>query len=186
MTLLFLHGAPASEKRTVAEAIVHLTNGRLFENHAAMDFARTVLDFDAPGFWELVHSARTVALEKAAAHHVRLVVQTSCYSHPEDLALLEDFERVLAPHGGLSLPVFLSCSRKVLEARVGAPDRAQRRKVTSKEGLDRCLSRWNLVPVPRANCFTVDTEATPAAEAAAAIVAHFGLQTAVRVRRTQI
>lgn len=176
MKLLYLHGAPASGKRTVAEAVVHLTGGRLFDNHAAVDFARTVLDFDAPGFWDLVHGARIIALEKAAAHGVGLVVQTSCYSHPQDLPLLEDFERVLQRHGGLLLPVFLSCSRKTLEERVGAPDRMQRRKVTSREGLTECLSRWNLVPVPRANCYTVDTDARAPAEAADAIVAHFGLE----------
>jgi hypothetical protein len=175
MKLLFLHGAPASGKLTVAQAVVHLTTGRLFDNHAAVDFARTVLDFDAPGFWDLVHSARMIALEKAAEHGVPLVVQTSCYSHPMDLPLLEDFERVLERHGGLLLPVFLSCTRRTLEERIGTPDRVQRRKVTSKEGLDKCLSRWNLVPVPRSNCYTVDTDAARPAEAAAAIVAHFGL-----------
>lgn len=177
MKLLFLHGAPASGKRTVAEAVVHLIGGRLFDNHAAVDFARTVLDFDAPGFWDLVHSARIIALEKAVEHGVPLVVQTSCYSHPQDLPLLEDFERVLHRHGGLLLPVFLACSRSTLEQRVGAPDRVQRRKVTSREGLAECLSRWNLVPIPRANCYTVDTDAATPAEAAAAIVAHFGLET---------
>jgi hypothetical protein len=177
MKLLFLHGPPASGKLTVAQAVVHLTAGRLFDNHAAMDFARTVLDFDAPGFWDLVHSARVIALEKAAERGVPLVVQTSCYSHPKDLPLLEQFERVLDRHGGLLLPVFLSCSMRTLEERVAAPDRVQRRKVTSKEGLERCLARWNLVPVPRMNCYTVDTDASSPAEAAAAIVAHFGLET---------
>jgi hypothetical protein len=176
MKLLFLHGAPASGKRTVAQAIVECTNGRLFDNHVAVDFARAVLDFDAPGFWDLVHGARLVALEQAAKHGVPLLVQTSCYSHPEDLPLLEDFERVLARHEGVVLPVFLTCQKSTLEARVGAPDRVQRRKVTSKEGLDRCLARWNLVPVPRDNCFTVDTEALSPGEAASAIVDHFGLE----------
>lgn len=181
MKLLLLHGAPASGKRTVAEAVVHLTRGRLFDNHAAVDFARTVIDFDAPGFWNLVHSARVLALEKAAEQNVPLVVQTSCYSHPEDLPLVEHFERVLNRYGGLLLPVFLACSRRTLEARVGAPDRVQRRKVTSKEGLAECLSRWNLVSIPRTNCYTVDTDAATPAEAAAAIVAHFGLETQATV-----
>ena len=175
MQLLYLHGAPASGKRTVAEAVVQRTGGRLFDNHAAMDFARTVLDFDGPGFWELVHAARLLALEKAAQHGAGLVVYTSCYSHPDDLPLLEDFERVIARHGGALLPVFLSCSRTTLEERVGSPDRVARRKVASKDGLDRCLARWNLVPVPRANCLTVDTDAAGPAEAARTIVTHFGL-----------
>jgi hypothetical protein len=57
MNVLFLHGPPASGKRTVAEAVVSLTGGRLFDNHAAVDFARTVIDFDAPGFgaWCTLH-----------------------------------------------------------------------------------------------------------------------------------
>lgn len=175
MKLLYLHGAPASGKRTVAEAVVHLTGGRLFDNHAAVDFARTVLDFDGPGFWELVHASRMLALEKAAQHGARLVVQTSCYSHPDDLPLVEDFERVLARHGGLLLPVFLSCSRETLEERVGLADRVARRKVASREGLERCLARWNLVPVPRANCLVIDTDAVTPADAARTIVTHFDL-----------
>ena len=179
MRLLFLHGPPASGKRTVAEAVVSLTGGRLFDTHAAVDFARTVIDFDRPGFWDLVHSARLVALEKAAEHGVSLVVQTSCYSHPADLPLLEDFERVLARRGGILLPVFLTCSRKTLEERVGADDRARRRKVTSKKGLDECLSRWNLVPVPRPNCYTIDTDSLSPAQAAIAIATHFGLEKVV-------
>ena len=176
VSLLYLHGAPASGKRTVGEAVVQLTRGRLFENHAAIDFARTVIDFDAPGFWDLVHSARLIALETAAQHHVPLLICTSCYSHPEDLPLLEDFERVLTRHGGVLLPVFLSCSRRTLEERVGAADRVERRKVTSKEGLDRCLSRWNLVPIPRPTCYTVDTEMVTPSEAAQDIVTHFELR----------
>jgi hypothetical protein len=175
MKLLFIHGPPASGKRTVAEAVVQLTGGRPFDNHAAVDFARTVIDFDGPGFWDLVHSARMIALEKAAQHGAGLVVQTSCYSHPKDLPLVEDFERVLARHGGLLLPVFLSCSRKTLEERVGSADRVARGKGASREGLDRCLSRWNLVPLPRANCLTVDTDIASPAEAARTIVAHFDL-----------
>ena len=173
--LLYLHGPPASGKRTIAQAIVNVIPGRLFDNHAAVDFARTVLDFDAPGFWDLVHSARMIAIEKAAEQRVPLVVYTSCYSHPDDLPLLEDFERVLARHGGILLPVFVACSTQALHERVGAADRVERRKVTTKEGLDRCLARWNLVPVPRANCYTVDSEVATPTEAARRIVARFGL-----------
>ncbi len=175
MKLLFLHGAPASGKRTVAEAVVQLTGGRLFDNHVAVDFARSVIDFDGPGFWDLVHASRLVALEKAAQHGVGLVVQTACYSHPADLPLVEDFERVIARHGGVLLPVFLTCARKTLEERVGSAERVARGKVASREGLDRCLSRWNLVPLPRANCLTIDTDAASPTDAAGTIVAHFDL-----------
>jgi hypothetical protein len=177
MKLLYIHGPPAAGKLTIAKAVVDLTHGRLFDNHAAVDFARTVFDFDAPGFWGLVYSARTIALEKAAKHHVPLVVQTACYADPEDLPRLEDCERILARHGGTLLPVFLSCSRRTLEERVEAADRVQRRKLSTREGLDRFLARWNMVPVPRPNCYTVDTDIASPFEAARDIVAHFALGT---------
>ena len=74
MKLLFLHGAPAAGKLTVAKALLQLVPGRLFDNHAAIDLARTLFDFGAPGFWELVHATRYQALDIAAEHGVALVV----------------------------------------------------------------------------------------------------------------
>jgi hypothetical protein len=50
MKLVFLHGSPAVGKLTVAKALLRMVLGRLFDNHAAVDLARTVFDFGAPGF----------------------------------------------------------------------------------------------------------------------------------------
>ena len=66
MKLVFLHGAPATGKLTVAKALLNVVPGRLLDNHAAIDFARNVFEFGAPGFWDLVHHVRLVALEAAA------------------------------------------------------------------------------------------------------------------------
>ena len=84
MRLVFLHGAPAAGKLTVAKALLRIVPGRLFDNHAAIDLARTVFDFGAPGFWELVHSVRYAAFDAAAANGVALVVATFCYAEPDD------------------------------------------------------------------------------------------------------
>jgi hypothetical protein len=78
MKLVFLHGSPAVGKLTVAKALLRMVSGRLFDNHAAIDLARTVFDFGAPGFWELVHSVRYSAIDAAAEHGVSLVVTTFC------------------------------------------------------------------------------------------------------------
>ena len=51
MKLLFLHGSPATGKLTVAKALLRMVPGRLMDNHASIDFARQIFDFDAPGFW---------------------------------------------------------------------------------------------------------------------------------------
>jgi hypothetical protein len=69
MKLLFLHGAPAAGKLTVAKAVLGLVPGRLFDNHVAVDTALTVFEFGAPGFWELVHNIRCETLGR---HHLLL------------------------------------------------------------------------------------------------------------------
>ena len=58
MKLLFLHGSPATGKLTTARALLRMVPGRLMDNHAVIDFVRTIFDFDAPGFWPLIHDVR--------------------------------------------------------------------------------------------------------------------------------
>jgi hypothetical protein len=58
----------------------------LFDNHAAIDTARTVFDFGAPGFSKLVHDVRFLVLNAAGSQGVPLLVTTYCYADPEDTA----------------------------------------------------------------------------------------------------
>ena len=174
MKLLFLHGAPAAGKLTVAKAVLGMVPGRLFDNHAAIDLARIVFDFGAPGFWELVHSVRCAALDAAAEHGVSLVVTTFCYAEPDDRPQYENFEAIMRRRGSELLPVFLHCSHEEAARRVGNPDRVERRKLTSAESLMRDFDRYDFSPVPRSDCLKLDTGARPAEATAREIVRHFG------------
>jgi hypothetical protein len=175
MKLVFLHGSPAVGKLTVAKALLRVVSGRLFDNHAAIDLARTVFDFGAPGFWELVHSVRCSALDTAAEHGVSLVVTTFCYAEPDDLPQYKDFEEIMQRHDGEMLPVFLHCSREEAARRVGNSDRVERRKIISKEGLFRDLDTFRFQPVPRSDCLKLDTEVRSADLTAQEIIRRFGL-----------
>jgi hypothetical protein len=175
MKLLLLHGAPAAGKLTVAKALLRQVPGRLFDNHAAIDLARTIFDFGAPGFWELVRSLRYAALEAGATHGVALVVTTFCYAEPDDRPQFTAFEEIIQRNGGELLPVFLRCSREEALRRVGNPDRVERRKMTSAAGLNKYLDDYNFTPVPSADCLILDTEEQPAEAAAHEIINHFGL-----------
>jgi hypothetical protein len=143
MKLLFLHGPPATGKLTVAKALLRMVPGRLMDNHAAIDFARTIFDFGAPGFWELVHDVRYSALDAAAAH--------------DDRVQFGKFEEIVQRHGGELLPVFLRCSREEAMRRVGNPDRVERRKMTSAEGLANYLDSYDFTSALRPDCLTLDT-----------------------------
>lgn len=175
MKLLFLHGSPATGKLTVAKALLGMAPGRLFDNHAAIDLARTLFDFGAPGFWELVHSVRYSAMDAAAEHGVALLVTTFCYVEPDDRPQFEKFEEIVRRHGGELLPVFLHCSREEAARRVGNPDRVERRKMTSEQSLIKYLDSYQFTPVPRAGCLELDTGVRPAEATAQEIISHFGL-----------
>jgi hypothetical protein len=175
MKLVFLHGSPAVGKLTVAKALLRIVSGRLFDNHAAIDLARTVFDFGAPGFWELVHNVRCLAIEAAAKQGVSLVVTTFCYAEPDDLPQYQEFEEIMQRRNGELLPVFLQCSREEAARRVGNPDRVERGKIISQEGLFRDLDDLRFSPVPRFDCLKLDTEIRSADLNAQEIVRHFGL-----------
>ena len=175
MKLLFLHGAPAAGKLTIAKALLRLVPGRLMDNHAAIDLALTVFDFGAPGFWELVHDVRLSALDAAAEHGVPLLVTTFCYAEPEDREQFRQIEEIVQRHGAKLLPVFLHCSREEALRRVGNPDRVERRKITSGDHLIREIDRYDLTAVPRPDCLRLDTGVNPAEMTAQKIVGHFRL-----------
>jgi hypothetical protein len=175
MKLVFLHGSPAVGKLTVAKALLRVVSGRLFDNHAAIDLARTVFDFGAPGFWELVHNVRCSAIDAAAEHRVSLVVTTFCYADPDDLPQYQAFEEIMRRRNAELLPVFLHCSREEAARRVGNPDRVERGKIISQEGLFRDLDNIRFSPVPRSDCLKLDTEMRSADLNAREIVRHFGL-----------
>jgi hypothetical protein len=176
MKLIFLHGAPAAGKLTVAQALLRAVPGRLFDNHAAIDVALTAFEFGAPGFWELVHVVRSAVIDKAASHGVSLMVIAYCYAEPDDRAAFEEFDAIVQRHGGELLPVFLHCAKQEILRRLGGEDRARRRKITSADGLARFLARYNMAPVPRASCLELDSGARSAEDTAREIVRHFRLQ----------
>jgi hypothetical protein len=175
MKLLFLHGAPATGKLTIAKALLRTVPGRLFDNHAAIDLARTIFEFDAPGFWDLVRNVRYASLDAAGEHGIAMLVTTYCYAEPDDRPEFEKFEEIVQRHGGKLLPVFLHCSRDEALRRVGNPDRLERRKMSSVEALNKFLDDHTFTPVPRADCLMLDTGMRSAQATAQEIVRHYGL-----------
>lgn len=175
MRLVFIHGAPAVGKLTIAKELARLTQAKLFDNHAAIDVARTVFDFGAPGFWELVDTTRVSVVEAAARNNVPLVVMTACYSEPEDIPLFQRYVSMLARYGSKILPVFLHCSEHEMLRRVTNKDRAERQKISSPTGLKTFLAEYNLVPVQYEGCIHIDSGRYAANEAAQKIADHFEL-----------
>jgi hypothetical protein len=175
MKLVFIHGAPAAGKLTTAKALLSLVNGRLFDNHAAIDVARTVFDFGAPGFWELVQTVRLSVLDAAAERNTGLVVMTFVYVEPDDLPIFEQFESIILRHGGQVFPIFLKCSTEQILRRIGNADRMAKRKMSSEQSARDFMKEHKVSPVPRHNCLVLNSEARSAEANAQEISRHFSL-----------
>ena len=171
MRLIWIHGPPASGKLSVARALSEQIGAGVLHNHLSIDLARPILDFGDEGFWPLVDALRLTCVRAAAKSDKDALIYTSCYDHPIDLPVVEEFEEVLESEGGTLVPVFLQCDPIELERRVGNPDRKAIGKITSIAKLRDTLAEWNCVAMPRANCITIDTSSGTPEESAAAIAA---------------
>jgi hypothetical protein len=175
MKLVFIHGAPAAGKLTTARALLDRVEGRLFDNHAAIDLAGTVFEFGTREFWKLVHATRVLVLASASQRGLPLLVMTVVYADPIDLPTFEEFESAVQGGGGQLLPVYLQCSVDEIVRRVGNDDRAIRKKMTSEKGVRDFIEKYKLAPVPRPDCLVLNSEANSAEENAQSIIRHYGL-----------
>lgn len=178
MRLVYIHGLPAAGKSTVARALkAFLPEAGLLENTMAIDFARNVMDMYESGFWPLVFSIREQALDMAAmaANPDLIIIATACFTDPRDLEWLVRYEAHLERFNSKLLPVHLTCSMDELERRVGNPDRVERDKLCTVDGLRVFASSGSIVPVPRDNLLTIDTEKVLPTAAAQTIFDHFEL-----------
>ena len=175
MKLVFIHGAPAAGKLTTARALLDRVGGRLFDNHAAIDVARTVFEFGTPEFWELVQATRVLVLESASKRDLPLLVMTFVYVDPADLPTFEQFEAIVQRGGDQLLPVFLECSVDEIVRRVGNNDRVMKNKMTSEKNARDFIDKYRVGPSPRPNCLVLNSEARSAEVNAQEIIRHYGL-----------
>ena len=176
MRLILIHSAPAVGKLTTARALTSLTGIPLVDNHAAIDMARMALEFDAPGFWELIHDLRLTTFSGLARAGVPWLIATSAYSHPADAPLVHDYDRAIGGKNGSGLePVYLSCTEKTLMARVSSDERVQRCKISSADGLRAYLADHAIAAIPHKRCLCLSTETASPTDTAAIIARHLQL-----------
>jgi len=169
MRLIFLHGAPASGKFTIAQLLCASHGVLNFHNHLTIDVAKSLFDFGTPEFWDLTHQLRRTALAARAEAGSGDVVFTNCYSSPHDDPIVEALEAEVVTRGGEFLPVFLDCTIEELRRRVVHSSRKDMRKIHTAEGLDRYLKEWNFVALNRPNTISLTTDGRTPEECAGEI-----------------
>ncbi|MDQ6653433.1 MAG: AAA family ATPase [Acidobacteriota bacterium] len=130
MKLVFIHGAPAVGKLTVARELADLTGFRLFHNHLTVDLVGSVFAFGSEPFVLLREQTWLSTFREAAKHDVSLIFTFN----PERTVrerFIQDTLDVVSSAGGTVTFVELTCSEEELERRMEDSSRNEFGKLSS-------------------------------------------------------
>ncbi|MDQ1637788.1 MAG: hypothetical protein QOF62_1127 [Pyrinomonadaceae bacterium] len=132
MLLVFIHGAPAVGKLTVARELATLTGFPLFHNHLTVDLVSSLFAFGTPPFVSLREQIWLAAFAEAARNDRSLI-----FTFNPERSVREGFIQntidVVESAGGRVVFVELTCSEAELERRMEEPSRKEFGKLASLE-----------------------------------------------------
>jgi len=165
MKLVFLHGAPAVGKLTVARELARLTGFRLFHNHLTVDLVSSLFPFGSEPFVLLREQIWLAAFAEAARNNVSLIFTFN----PERTVrerFVQDTLDVVGSAGGEVVFVELTCAEEELERRMADASRTEFGKLASVEQY-RSLKNAGAFHFPKLpNGISLDTTYQPAADTA--------------------
>jgi len=130
MKLIFIHGAPAVGKLTVARELSRLTGFPLFHNHLTVDLVSSLFAFGTPAFVSLREEIWLAAFAEAARNDLSLI-----FTFNPERTVSEEFIQktidTLEAAGGRVVFVELTCSEGELEKRMEQPSRKEFGKLAS-------------------------------------------------------
>jgi len=142
MKLIFLYGAPASGKLTVARELAALTGLALFHNHLVVDAVGSVFPFGSEPFVRLREEFWLTVFREAVEADLSLIFTFA----PEGTVAPDFAERVndtVEASGGQVLFVRLTVPREEQERRIGNIDRGDFGKLRSLELLQRLREQFD-------------------------------------------
>jgi len=173
MKLIFLYGAPAVGKLTVARELARLTNFKVFHNHLSIDCIEPIFDFGTPSFSKLNELIRIETVAEAALENVNLIC-TFCYAKDSDDAHVAKIVALVEASGSEVCFVLLTCERSELEKRVLEESRKQYGKANNLEILDQILDKYDLSsPVPERASLKIDNTHLPPEQMVQKIIEYF-------------
>src|SRR6185295_16731105 len=132
MKLIFIHGAPAVGKLTVARELAALTSFRLFHNHLTVDLVTSLFPFGSEAFIHLREQIWLAAFAEAARNNVSLIFTFNPERTVRERFVQDTIDTVKAA-GGTVVFVELTCAETELESRMEDPSRKEFGKLASVE-----------------------------------------------------
>ena len=132
MRLIFIHGAPAVGKLTVARELANLTGFRLFHNHLTVDLLTAVFDFGTESFIALRESIWLSVFREAAQREISLIFTFNPESTVRERFIHDTIDAVES-RGGRVIFIELTCSSDEIERRIENASRRSFGKLHSVE-----------------------------------------------------
>jgi hypothetical protein len=132
MKLIFIHGAPAVGKLTVARELAKLTDFRLFHNHLTVDLVSSLFSFGSEPFILLREKIWLAAFSEAARQDLSLIFTFN----PERTVrerFIQDTIDVVEKENGEVVFVELTCAEQDIERRLEDSSRKEFGKLTSRQ-----------------------------------------------------
>ena len=175
MKLIFIYGAPAVGKLTVANEIAKQTDFKVFHNHLSIDAIEPIFDFGTKPFARLTALIRVETIAEAARENINLI-HTFCYAKDLDDKYVTKITEAVESNGGEICFVLLTCERSELEKRVLEESRKRFGKVNNLEILNEILGKYDLFsPVPESENLQIDNTNLAPEVVAQKIIEHYHL-----------
>jgi broad-specificity NMP kinase len=131
MKLIFLYGAPAVGKLTVAQELARLTGYRLFHNHLTVDLVSSLFPFGSEPFVRLREKIWLAAFAEAARQDQSLIFTFNPERSVRE-RFIQDTIDVVSRENGAVVFVELTCAEQELERRMEDSSRKAFGKLASK------------------------------------------------------
>ena len=165
MKLVFLHGAPAVGKLTVARELAALTGFRLFHNHLTVDLVSSLFPFGSEPFVRLREQIWLAAFAEAARNNVSLIFTFNPERTVRESFVQEAIEAVGTENGQVIF-VELTCAEEKLERRMEDSSRKEFGKLGSIEQYRTLKAAGAFEYPPLPSGISIDTtDRSPAASA---------------------
>lgn len=178
MQLVWLHGAPAAGKLTVAKTLQKNYGFKLFHNHLAVDISLAIYDeFGEKDFFDFTNAIRRKVLSKAKSLGVKKLAMTYMTCAEDDHEEIERYLEFFEGEGIEVFPVHLCPERHVLKHRVVTQERHDSHKISCIDQLSGVLAELKFLPITHKNGLAIDNTALSPEDTAQQIVEYLARHT---------
>lgn len=171
MKLIWIHGAPAVGKLTVAKHLQQHYGYKLFHNHLAVDLSLSIYDkFGEKDFFDFTNDIRRITLSKANALGVSHLVMTYMTCAESGFAEIEKYLNFFAAEDIEVYPVHLCPEHETILARSVSPERLTSHKLSCPTVITSLLNTNKFSPIEHINSMTIDNTYLAPEEVAKVIV----------------